>query len=136
MTAPDTGCAALESALLESKSRDGLIRAAAIQKLSRFIQDRIAVARLYEMLNDDVVTMQVDAADVLVRLGGVRGIILVLNEIGRRGDPDADYIANRLYELDAAGDVEILAMIGPISDSLSNEGLAGFRQLKTLRGRE
>ncbi|MGW5752876.1 hypothetical protein [Nocardia rhamnosiphila] len=80
--------------------------------------------------------MQVDSADILARLGGLKGIFLVLDEIGRRRyDPDADYIANRIYELDASGDVEILAVIEPVVEELSDYGFVGFQQLKRLRGR-
>lgn len=137
MTGPEKNPVSLETALLNSRSPDGLTRDAAIYELANYIQDDRAVRRLQEMLDDEIVTMQVDSADVLARLGGLKGLFLVLDEIGRRrDDPDADYIANRLYELDASGDVEILEMIEPVAGELSDDGLVGFQQLKRLRGRE
>lgn len=136
MIGPDESLT-LEDALSNSRSSDGLTRDAAIFELANFIREERAVRRLHEMLDDDIVTMQVDAADVLARLGGMKGLVLVLEEIGRRrDDPDADYIANRLYELDASGEVEILEMVEPVSGDLSPDGSVGFRQLKRLRGRE
>ncbi|NKY55959.1 hypothetical protein [Nocardia flavorosea] len=135
MTDSDKNASDLEAALLRSRSTDGMTRNRAITELAEYIQDERAVARLHEMLDDEVVTMQVDAADVLARQGGIGGLFLVLDEIGRRReDPDADYMANRLYELDASGEVEILATVEPISSQLSENGIIGFRQLKTLRG--
>lgn len=127
----------LEFALSNSRSLEGLTRHAAIRELANFIQEDSATGRLHEMLDDEIVTIQVDAADVLARLGGVKGLLIVLDEIGRRcDDPDADYIANRLYELGASGDVEILEIIEPVVGQLSGNGAVGFRQLKRLRGRE
>ncbi|MGW6331421.1 hypothetical protein [Nocardia rhamnosiphila] len=136
MTHPDKTPVSLESALSNSRSPDGLTRDSAIYELANFIHEDSAVRRLHEMLDDEIVTMQVDSADVLARLGGLKGLFLVLDEIGRRrDDPDADYIANRLYELDASGEVEILAMIEPVAADLSENGSVGFQQLKRLRGR-
>jgi hypothetical protein len=120
---------ALEVALMKSRSSECLSRDSAIYELTSFIQEDSAIRRLHEMQDHDIVTMQVDAADVLARLGGVKGLFLVLDEIGRRrGDPDADYMANRLYELDASGDVEILAIIEPVIGQLSSNGAVGFQQ--------
>ncbi|MEU4314487.1 hypothetical protein [Nocardia sp. NPDC024068] len=137
MTDPGKKTATLETALSNSRSSDDLTRDAAIYELAKFIQEDIAVRRLQEMLDDDIVTMQVDAADVLARRGGMQGLFIVLDEIGRRRrDPDADYIANRLYELDASGELEILEMIEPVRGELSHNGSVGFQQLKRLRGRE
>ncbi|WP_063060173.1 hypothetical protein [Nocardia sienata] len=137
MTDPDKTPVSLEIALSNSRSPDGLTRDSAIYELANFIHEDSAVRRLHEMLDDEIVTMQVDSADVLARLGGLEGLFLVLDEIGRRrDDPDADYIANRLYELDAGGEVEILEMIEPVVGQLSDNGLVGFQQLKRLRGRE
>lgn len=133
MTDPDKKSVGLEAALSNSRSPEGLTRDFAIYELANFIHEDSAVRRLHELLDDEVVTMQVDSADVLARLGGLKGLFLVLDEIGRRrDDPDADYIANRLYELDAGGDVEIMAMIEPVVGQLSDDGLIGFQQLERL----
>ncbi|GGL27953.1 hypothetical protein [Nocardia jinanensis] len=130
MTDPENDSTALETALSNSRSPDGLTRDAAIFELANFIHEDSAVRRLHEMLDEDIVTMQVDASDVLARLGGVKGLFLVLDEIGRRrDDPDADYIANWLYELDAGGDVEILEMIDPVSGELSNNGISATEKV-------
>ncbi|MEU1983469.1 hypothetical protein [Nocardia sp. NPDC019395] len=137
MTDPNDDSTTLENALAESRSTDGMTRDHAIYSLAEYIHDGRAVERLHEMLDDEIVTMQVDAADVLARRGGKEGIFLVLDEIGRRrDDPDADYMANRLYELDASGEIEILDIIEPVRDQLSDNGAIGFQQLKRLRGRE
>ncbi|WP_280422673.1 hypothetical protein [Nocardia carnea] len=137
MTDPDEHSTALDAALSRSLSADGMTRDNAIFELADFIEDERAIERLREMLDDDIITMQVDAADVLARRAGVKGLMLVLDEIGRRrDDPDADYIANRLYELDAGGDIPILELIEPRQLELSEDARIGFRQLKVLRGRE
>ncbi|MGW0178292.1 hypothetical protein [Nocardia sp. NPDC003345] len=135
MTGADIDGSALEMVLVRSRSLDGMTRDAAVFDLAAFIHNDRVSTRLREMLDDDIVTMQVDAADVLARAGGVQGLFVVLDEIGRRrDDPDADYIANRLCELDASGDVEILARIEPVSRELSDAGRIGFYQLKRPRG--
>lgn len=137
MTDSDEHSTSLDAALSRSMSADGLTRDKAIFELADFIDDERVVERLREMLDDDIVTMQVDAADVLARRAGVKGLMLVLDEIGRRrDDPDADYIANRLYELDAGGDIAILDSIESVQSDLSDDARIGFRQLKVLRGRE
>ncbi|MFI5719825.1 hypothetical protein [Nocardia sp. NPDC051750] len=134
---PNNDTTALVHALTKSRSTDGTTRDRAIYKLAEFLHDCRAVERLHDMLDDEVVTIQVDAADILVRRGGREGIFLVLDEIGRRrDDPDADYIANRLYELDASGDIAILDIIEPLQDQLSDNSAIGLQQIKRLRGRE
>ncbi|MFF2085346.1 hypothetical protein ACFVVM_16335 [Nocardia sp. NPDC058176] len=61
------------------------------------------------MLHDRNVTVMVDAAAVLARLGGRDGIRAIAIELGRTADdPDADYIMYKLEELEALGEVPIL----------------------------
>ncbi|MEV0110832.1 hypothetical protein AB0H42_31505 [Nocardia sp. NPDC050799] len=59
---------------------------------------------LIELLDDEIINVEVDAAEVLVRHGGTEGLPGVLENLGRRGDDggNSDYIADRLNALDAS----------------------------------
>lgn len=118
-----------------SMSDDNMTRINSIPELGRFMDDERAQRRIREMLNDEVVTMQVDAAEVLVRCGGTAGLLSVLEELGRRhNEPDVDYIAYRLYELDASGEFPVIDNATAIQRELSPNGSVGFQDLKRLRG--
>ncbi|WP_194834052.1 HEAT repeat domain-containing protein [Nocardia sp. XZ_19_369] len=134
-SAPKEDDTTLEQVLERSRSADGLTRVNAIPELGRFIDDQRAQRRLRELLDDDVVTMQVDAAEVLVRFGGTAGLLTVLEELGRRhNDPDVDYIAYRLYELDASGEFPVIDNTVAVRGDLSPAGAIGFEDLKRLKG--
>ncbi|WP_454200057.1 hypothetical protein [Nocardia sp. Marseille-Q1738] len=130
-----TNSARLEEVLARSRSSDGMTRVNAIPELGEFIDDVRARNRLKEMLDDEVVTMEVDAAEVLTRKGGVDGILAVLEELGRRrDDPDADYMAYKLYELDASGELPVIDIVESSVNQLSPNASVGLRNLKALRG--
>ncbi|MFD4403409.1 hypothetical protein ACFWPH_11640 [Nocardia sp. NPDC058499] len=86
------------------------------------------------MLDDEIVTMQIDAAEVLAKHGGADGLLLVMEKLGERGsDPDADYIAYKLYELDATGEMEVVDTIESFKRDLSEIGSTAFENFKVLR---
>ncbi|WP_378737133.1 hypothetical protein [Nocardia brasiliensis] len=126
----------LSKILADSRSGDNMTRVNAIPELGRYVDYRSARERLEEiMLNDEIVTMRVDAAEQLARCGGERGLLAVLNELGRRhNEPDVDYIAYCLYELDASGELPIIDIITAVQGDLSSDGSVGFEDLKRLRG--
>ncbi|MFC6011324.1 hypothetical protein [Nocardia lasii] len=124
----------LDDALTRSRSEDGSTRVNAIPDLGLMISEPEARARLVEMLDDDIVTMEVDAAEALVRHGGDAGLAAVLDVLGRRrDDPDADYIAYRLCELDASGEQPIMDIAESIRGHLSENAVAGLDDLIVLR---
>jgi hypothetical protein len=133
----DTGEAetALSSILARSRSSVNSIRIEAIPDLGRNIQFSSARERLKEMMIDDeIVTMRVDAAEQLVRTGGEEGLLAVLTELGRRrNDPDIDYTAYMLSELDNFGDFPVLRNALSIDQSrLSPDAKVGLSNLRQL----
>ncbi|WP_433683297.1 hypothetical protein [Nocardia sp. CA-119907] len=132
---PAAGNSRLEDILARSRSSDGLTRVNAIPELGDFVDDVRARDRLTELLDDEVVTMEVDAAEVLARKGGAAGIVAVLEVLGRRcDDPDADYIAYRLNELDAGGEVPVVEIVESSGREMSDNAAVALRNLKALRG--
>ncbi|MBH0777019.1 hypothetical protein [Nocardia bovistercoris] len=124
----------LEAVLARSRSGDGLTRVNAIPELGDFMDDVRARDRLTELLDDEIVTMEVDAAEVLARKGGATGILAVLEVLGRRrDDPDADYMAYRLNELDAGGEVPVVEIVESSGRELSDNAAMALRNLKALR---
>ncbi|MFE1595343.1 hypothetical protein [Nocardia sp. NPDC058705] len=124
----------LNDALTRSRSEHSSTRVGAIPDLGLLIAEPEARARLVEMLDDDIVTMEIDAADVLVRYGGDSGLARVLDVLGRRrDDPDADYIAYRLYELDASGEKPVIDIAESMRELLSDNALVGLEDLLVLR---
>ncbi|MET7770009.1 hypothetical protein [Nocardia sp. NPDC005366] len=124
----------LEDILVRSRSSDGLTRVNAIPELGDFMHDVKARDRLTELLDDEIVTMEVDAAEVLARKGGATGILAVLEVLGRRrDDPDADYMAYRLNELDAGGEVPVVEIVESSGRELSDNAAVALRNLKALR---
>lgn len=124
----------LDEVLDRSRSADALVRDDAIYRLADFISDGRAITRLYEILDDESVTMRMDAAEVLAKHGGVAGLLLVMEKLGERGsDPDADYIAYKLYELDASGELEVVDTIESFKEDLSEIGSTAFENFKVLR---
>lgn len=91
--------------------------------------------RLEEIMTDDkIVTMRVDAAEQLVRHGGQIGLLAVLDELGRRkDDPDIDYTAYMLSELDNFGEFPVLAEASTIETTrFSEEARVGLDNLRKL----
>ncbi|PSR66824.1 hypothetical protein C8258_18250 [Nocardia sp. MDA0666] len=112
------------------------VRLDALPRLAERLDNQDVRRRVEEMLGDDVVTVEVDAADILVRQGGEAGLLAVLTEMGRRtDDPDVDYIANRLYEMDAGGELPVLTMAAAIdSEKMTSNARIGLENLRQLRG--
>ncbi len=128
----------LQSALTRSRSDDGFTRLNAIERLGQLIAHAEARHRLEEVAADDeLVTMQVDAAEVLVRCGGRTGLLAVLEILGKRQeDPDADYIANRLSDLDNLGQIPVLSIALAIdSHEFSDDARVGLENLRILMHR-
>ncbi|WP_194852954.1 polymorphic toxin type 24 domain-containing protein [Nocardia sp. SYP-A9097] len=126
--------AGLQVALDSSRSPDAMIRLAEIPKLGAYIEYPEARMRLQELMDDDIVTVEVDAAEVLIRVGGQSGLLAVLEVLGRReDDPDVDYIAYMLQNLDSGGELPVLAIASSIENEkfsdMARVGLANLRQL-------
>ncbi|WP_280296346.1 hypothetical protein [Nocardia abscessus] len=133
----DTGDAdaELSSILARSRSSDNATRIETIPDLGRRIQSSSARERLQEiMIDDEIVTMRVDAAEQLVRAGGEDGLLAVLTELGRRrSDPDIDYTAYMLSELDNFGEFPVLRTALSIDQSrLSPDAKVGLSNLREL----
>ncbi|MFC8044299.1 hypothetical protein [Nocardia sp. NPDC057353] len=120
-----------------SRSSDAFVRLAAIETLGACLPEPAAFDRLGELLEDETVTAEVDAAEALVRGAGLRGLIRVLEELGRRrDDPDTDYMAYMLSDLDAAGDWPVLEEASRIASADMTENVAiGLENLRVLRGK-
>jgi hypothetical protein len=126
----------LRAALEHSHSDEGLVRLRAISELSALIFDAQARRRLVEMLDDDVVTNQFEAAEALVRYGGQQGLLSVLEELGRRDDEDVDYIAYRLSDLHNLGEFPVLETASFIAESgMSPNVRRGLKDLHDVMGR-
>ncbi|MFI2282130.1 HEAT repeat domain-containing protein [Nocardia beijingensis] len=133
----DTGDVDTEllSILARSRSGNPAVRIEAIPDLGRYIRFNSARQRLQEMmLEDEIVTMRVDAAEQLVRTGGEDGLLAVLAELGRRrNDPDIDYTAYMLSELDNFGEFPVLRNAFAIDQSrLSPDAAIGLSNLREL----
>ncbi|MGW5376808.1 HEAT repeat domain-containing protein [Nocardia sp. NPDC003999] len=125
----------LSSILARSRSSDNAVRIEAIADLGRNIRSSSARERLQEMMVDDeIVTMRVDAAEQLVRTGGDDGLLAVLTELGRRrNDPDIDYTAYMLSELENFGEFPVLRNALAIDRSrLSPDAKIGLSNLREL----
>ncbi|MBF6192885.1 hypothetical protein [Nocardia implantans] len=125
----------LSSILARSRSGDPAVRIEAIPDLGRYIHFSSARQRLQQiMLEDEIVTMRVDAAEQLVRAGGEDGLLEVLAELGRRrNDPDIDYTAYMLSELDNFEEFPVLRNALAIDKSrLSRDAAVGLNNLREL----
>jgi hypothetical protein len=139
MTGRDATEVMLADALDKSVDSHWDIRVDAAELLGRLIDEPTARNRLGEMLHDPGdVAVQTAAAEVLTRCGGRSGLLAVLEEIGRRADdPDADYIAYKLYELEGMGEYPVLETTSTIDVAeLSPEAHLGIVNLKRLLGRQ
>lgn len=123
-------------ALARSRDPHAGVRLEAVVELARYMHDSRTMQRLIDMLDDEIVNVEVDAAEVLARHGGKAGLLTILENLGRRGDDgDSDYIANRLNALDASGAVPVFdLMLSVDEDELSENQKLGIRDLRELRG--
>ncbi|GAA5082237.1 hypothetical protein [Nocardia iowensis] len=125
----------LSKILANSRSSDNATRVSAIPELGRYIDQRSARDRLEQiMVEDEIVTMRVDAAEQLARYGGESGLLAVLNELGRRSkDSDIDYTAYMLSELDNFGEFPVLSKAMSIDKTLmSPDAEIGLQNLREL----
>ncbi|MFR9753283.1 hypothetical protein ACL02S_19905 [Nocardia sp. 004] len=130
------GHVGLNAALSHSRSVDGMVRLRSISELTALLPDVEARRRLVAMLDDDVVTMQIEVAEALVRYDGKEGLLSVLEELGRREDSDVDYIAYRLSDLENLGDFPVLDAAASIDESeFSPDARRGLSDLRQLMGR-
>lgn len=105
--------AAIAGALTRSTDTDAGVRLDAIVELGEYAHLPEVRSRLIELLDDEIINVEVDAAEALVRHGGTEGLLGVLENLGRRGDDggDSDYIANRLNALEASGAVPVFEIV-------------------------
>lgn len=126
----------LQSILLQSQSDDWSARERSAVDLASFLPDPVAFDRLTALLSDPDIAVQVEASGSLVRVGGVRGLRSVLDELGRRvDDPDADHIAYKLQELQGLEDVQVLELARKIAvESPSDAVRSGIAEIEKLFG--
>lgn len=99
----------LESLLVQRHSDDLRTREGAAIVLGAYLPNLVALQGLSELLGDNDTAIEVEAAESLVRFGGIEGLMAVLGELGRRiDDPDADDIASHLQSLQGAHKLPIL----------------------------
>ncbi|MGN2636733.1 hypothetical protein ACTD5D_11170 [Nocardia takedensis] len=136
MDGDSEGRASAESAVARSKDGDTGARVASVPELAQWIDQPVVLDRLTEMLRDQNVTVMVDAAEALARSGGPAGIRAVLEEIGRSADdPDVDYIMYKLEELEALGEVPVLAVARSLDPAReSAEFRAGADEVERYMG--
>lgn len=128
---------ALETALERSGSAHWETRVDAAGQLGTLIEMRAARTKLAEMLGDaGDIAVQVEAAEVLVRHGGAAGLVAVLDELARRGDdPQSDYLAYRIAELERSGDARVLDLVSVIDRAELSAGAGiALRDLLVLIG--
>ncbi|MFD3508510.1 hypothetical protein [Nocardia sp. NPDC058666] len=126
---------AIGDALSRSRSSDAATRIYSIPDLAKLVDDDRVWVRLGELLDDEIVTTEIDAARVLSASRELDGILVVLEELGRRADdPDADYMAYVLYELEASGEGPFMASLAASGNSMTDNQLSALEDLKVLLG--
>ncbi|MBF6167436.1 HEAT repeat domain-containing protein [Streptomyces gardneri] len=99
----------MKQALAGSHSSNWEVRKGTAKKLGQLLPADEALTRLAELLGDDNIAVELEAAEVLARFGGRPGLFAILGELGRRvDDPDSDYIAYRLQELQSNNKIPVL----------------------------
>lgn len=129
--------AAIAGALIRSRDTDTGVRLDAIVELGEYAHLPEVRSRLIELIDDEIINVEVAAAEALVRHDGTEGLFGVLENPGRRGDDggDSDYIANRLNALDASGAVPVSEIVYEVDDSeLSENQKPAIQDLRILRG--
>ncbi|MEU1547963.1 HEAT repeat domain-containing protein [Nocardia sp. NPDC005745] len=120
----------------DSYSADWKVREGAATELGKLLPSEQVIERLAELLGDDDMAVELEAAEVLARFGGRAGLVAILGELGRRvDDPDSDYIVYRLQELQINDLIPILQDSREISSQPpSSDVSAGINQLEQLFG--
>ncbi|WP_280366306.1 HEAT repeat domain-containing protein [Nocardia wallacei] len=123
-------------ALEMSEDESWSLRVEATELLGRVIEKAKARGLLEQMLDDPDIAVQTAAAEVLTRQGGADGLLAVLKELGRRAqDPDADYIAYKLYWLEGMGEYPVLETASTIEPAeMTAEARAGLTDVRRLLG--
>lgn len=118
----------------DSRSSSWDVRRDAARALGRLLPATDALARLVELLDDEDVGVEQEAAESLVRFGGDAGLLAVLEALGRRvDDPDADYIAYRVRELQIFEQVPVLDRARDLGREHRAVSVSeGIRQLEAL----
>ncbi|MEV6323051.1 HEAT repeat domain-containing protein [Nocardia sp. NPDC051787] len=126
----------LTQALADSRSVDWKVRESAAIELGRLLPSDEAMNRLAELLGDENMAVELEATEVLARFGGHAGLVAILGELGRRvDDPDSDYIAYRLQELQTNDQLPILQNAREIlSQSPPSDVSEGINQIEQLFG--
>ncbi|MGW4716104.1 HEAT repeat domain-containing protein [Nocardia sp. NPDC004260] len=126
----------LARVLADSHSADWKVREGAATELGKMLPSEQVIQRLSELLGDDDMAVELEATETLARFGGRAGLLAILGELGRRvDDPDSDYIAYRLRELQINGRIPILQDSRKIMNlSPSSEVSEGINQIEQLFG--
>ncbi|MEU6188380.1 HEAT repeat domain-containing protein [Nocardia sp. NPDC047038] len=126
----------LARVLADSHSADWKVREGAATELGKMLPSEQVIQRLSELLGDDDMAVELEATEVLARFGGRAGLVAILGELGRRvDDPDSDYIAYRLQELQTNDGLPILQNSRKVMDqSPSHEVSEGINQIEQLFG--
>ncbi|ONM48711.1 HEAT repeat domain-containing protein [Nocardia donostiensis] len=114
------------------------VRRDATWLLGNLLPDTEALHRLTALLEDEDTAVEQEAAEVLVRRGDSYGLLAVLANLGARvEDPDADYIAYRLRELQLFEQIPVLQLARQYADKYPSGPIhEGIRQLEDLFGAE
>ncbi|WP_378737131.1 HEAT repeat domain-containing protein [Nocardia brasiliensis] len=117
-----------------SQSPEWEVRRDAAKALGQLLPAVKALGRLSELLDDDDVAVEQEAAEALIRYGGRDGLLAVLEALGRRAeDPDADYLAHRLRELEIFDGIPVRQRAREIGQKYTAGLVAdGIRQLEEL----
>lgn len=126
----------LARVLADSRSADWKVREGAATELGKLLPSEQVIERLAELLGDDDMAVELEATEVLARFGGRAGLVAILRVLGRRiDDPDSDYIAYRLQELQTNDLIPILQNSREILiQSPSPEVSEGINQIEQLFG--
>ncbi|MGW4327512.1 HEAT repeat domain-containing protein [Nocardia sp. NPDC004573] len=126
----------LARVLADSHSTDWKVREGAATELGKMLPSEQVIQRLSELLGDDDMAVELEATEKLARFGGRAGLVAILGELGRRvDDPDSDYIAYRLRELQINDRIPILQDSRKIMNlSPSSEVSEGINQIEQLFG--
>ncbi len=126
----------MTQALADSRSLAWKARAGAAVELGRLLPCDEAINRLAELLGDEDMAVELEATEVLARFGGQAGMVAILGELGRRvDDPDSDYIAYRLQELQTNNRFPILQNAREIlNQSPPSDVSEGINQIEQLFG--
>lgn len=122
----------------KSSAPEWNVRHDATWLLGDLLPDAEALRTLTALLDDGDTAVAQEAAEVLVRWDGTEGLLAVLANLGARVDnPDADYIAYRLRELQLFDHIPIPQSARATADSYPSWPVhEGIQQLEEVFGNE